>query len=102
MSLTSSQLHLLQILDRYFPQALTGQEILDTAAESEPEGSPWGTPQGVHQTASSLSRRGLVVKHNPSAIPTRGISYAISLAGKTTLAKQREARRSGIKKRGGT
>lgn len=98
MSLTPSQMHLLNILDDVAPNALTGQEIIAVAGRDPLVPCPWNSPQAVHQTASSMSRRGLLVKHNPSAIPTRSISYGISLAGKTTLAKQKEARRSGIKR----
>jgi hypothetical protein len=99
MSLTPAQLHMLQILNDISPDALTGHEVIAAANADPLVPSPWQTPQAVHQTASALSRRGLLIKHNPSAIPTRGISYAISLAGKTTLTKQKESRRSGIKKR---
>ena len=97
MSLTFMQMHLLQILADVEPNALTGQEVLDIAGADTLMLNPWASREGVHQTASSLSRRGLIVKHNPAAIPQRGISYAISIAGKTALATQKEARRSGIK-----
>jgi len=90
MSLTPMQQQLLQILDTVSPDALTGQEILDLTQSPLIPGS-WDTPQGVHQTASTLSRKGLIMKINPTAIPPRSISYAITIAGKTTLNKQKAA-----------
>jgi hypothetical protein len=101
MSLSAMQLHLLRILDNVTPDALTGQEVLNAAERHPTVTSPWRTREGVHQTAGSLSRRGLVIKHNPSAIPQRGISYAISVAGKTAL-KNAAKSRSGIVRGGQT
>ena len=88
MHLTPNQLEMLRTLAEA-ERSLTGPDLVDRL--------PYVTsPEGAHQTAASLARRGYVWKDREGSIHRRVI-YGITKEGRHTLAEYTKPR-SGIKK----
>ena len=82
--LTPDQLHLLQIIaDADKP--LTGLDLAQLFGENK-------GPEGAHQTAASLSRRGLVLKNKEYRLGHPKVVYSITPAGRHTLAEESKKR----------
>jgi DNA-binding PadR family transcriptional regulator len=81
MRLTHNQLEMLKILGAIAPDTLTGPELADRMTGDGYEKSP----EGIHQTAASLSRRGFVLKNRIPRLGHTYVVYAISPAGKHAL-----------------